>query len=114
MTFILHEIISFGRSVPWPNKIPTPQEQWECTKLVLLSYLSMELPMVNLGFLSITEWVGMQTYHVPFPSIKTTPPQIAAFFVFKDTFHYFAHQVLHYGPLYTHHKYSAPFELAAE
>ena len=45
--------------------------------------------------------------------------QIAIFFVFEDAFHYFAHQALHYGPLYKyihkiHHKYSAPFGLAAE
>ena len=63
-------------------------------------------------------------------------PQIALFFVFEDMFHYFgtrnpffnafafsrsslAHQALHWGPLYRHihklhHKYSAPFGLAAE
>lgn len=46
-------------------------------------------------------------------------PQIALFFIFEDIWHYFAHQALHYGPLYKrihklHHKYSAPFGLAAE
>jgi methylsterol monooxygenase len=45
--------------------------------------------------------------------------QIAIFFVMEDTFHYFAHRALHWGPLYKnihkiHHQYSAPFGLAAE
>jgi len=45
--------------------------------------------------------------------------QIIFFFFFEDAFHYVAHQALHYGPLYRnihkiHHKYSAPFGLAAE
>lgn len=45
--------------------------------------------------------------------------QIALFFIFEDAWHFFSHQALHYGPLYKHihkihHKYSAPFGLAAE
>lgn len=37
----------------------------------------------------------------------------------EDIWHYFTHQAMHYGPLYKHihkihHKYSAPFGLAAE
>ena len=30
-----------------PNKIPTAQEQWECTKQVLYSHFTIELPMVR-------------------------------------------------------------------
>ena len=52
----------FGRCIPWiiidaipyfrkwklqPNKIPTPQEQWECTKQVLFSHFMVELPVVR-------------------------------------------------------------------
>ncbi|KAJ7153079.1 hypothetical protein C8R43DRAFT_1096582 [Mycena crocata] len=133
MTFLLHEIIYFGRSIPWiiidaipyfrrwklqPSKIPTPQEQWECTKLVLFSHFTMELPVIWM-FHPMAEFVGMQTFQVPLPSLKTMVPQLALFFIFEDIFHYFAHQALHYGPLYKHihkihHKYSAPFGLAAE
>jgi methylsterol monooxygenase len=81
--------------------------------------------------------LGMTTWEVPFPEFKTMAIQIAFFFVFEDFFHwngtpitfYFdeqnkmkwnvAHQALHWGPLYRHihklhHKYSAPFGLAAE
>ncbi|KAJ7493670.1 C4-methyl sterol oxidase [Mycena latifolia] len=133
MTFLLHEIIYFGRSIPWiiidaipyfrrwklqPSKIPTAKEQWECTKLVLFSHFTIELPVIWL-FHPMAESVGMKTYQVPLPSLMTMAPQIAMFFVFEDMFHYFAHQALHYGPLYKHihkiyHKYSAPFGLAAE
>jgi methylsterol monooxygenase len=78
----------------------------------------------------------MKTYHVPFPSLKTMAPQVFFFFFFEDFFHFcgkhvftqnydlrltsnLAHQALHTGPLYKHihkihHKYSAPFGLAAE
>ncbi|KAF8206324.1 C-4 methyl sterol oxidase [Mycena galopus ATCC 62051] len=113
MTFPLHEIMYFGRSIPWiivdaipyfrrwklqAAKIPTPQEQWECTKLVLLSHFTVELPVIWL-FHPLATTLGMWTH--------------------EDMFPYFAHQALHYGPLYkhihkVHHKYSAPFGLAAE
>ncbi|PVF99385.1 hypothetical protein CPB86DRAFT_783753 [Serendipita vermifera] len=61
----------------------------------------------------------MQTWQVPFPHWQTAALQVAGFFVFEDFYHFVAHQALHYGPLYRHihklhHKYSAPFGLAAE
>ena len=30
-----------------PNKIPTAEEQWECTKQVLFSHFTIELPAVS-------------------------------------------------------------------
>jgi len=133
MSFLLHEIVYFGRCIPWividsipyfrqwklqPNKVPSAKEQWECTKLVLYSHFTIELPMIWF-FHPMAEMFGMSTWQVPFPSWKIMAPQIAFFFAFEDMFHYFAHQALHWGPLYKHihkihHKYSAPFGLAAE
>jgi len=133
MSFLLHEIVYFGRCVPWiiidampyfrkwklqANKVPTPEEQWACTKLVLYTHFTVELPLIWL-FHPTAESLGMKTYHVPFPSLKTMGPQIFFFFFFEDFFHFCAHQALHTGPLYKHihkihHKYSAPFGLAAE
>ncbi|KAH9927603.1 C4-methyl sterol oxidase [Fomitopsis serialis] len=133
MSFLLHEIVYFGRCIPWiiidsmpyfrkwklqANKIPSSQEQWECTKQVLYSHFTIELPMIWF-FHPMAEMFNMSTWQVPFPSWKIMAPQIALFFVFEDIFHYFAHQALHWGPLYKHihkihHKYSAPFGLAAE
>ena len=49
-------MVYFGRSIPWiiidaipyfrqwklqPNKVPTPAEQWACTKQVLFSHLRL-------------------------------------------------------------------------
>jgi methylsterol monooxygenase len=81
----------------------------------------------------------MSTWQVPLPDWRIAAVQIAIFFVYEDMFHYFgmfrltlcnecvgshdefyvAHQFLHWGPMYKHvhkihHKYSAPFGLAAE
>lgn len=81
MSFVMHEIVYFGRALPWvfidrihcfnkykiqnvllshynyprcwwsllkiqQQKIPTVQEQWSCTKLVLLSHFTVELPQI--------------------------------------------------------------------
>lgn len=110
----------FGRCVPWiiidampyfrkwklqVNKIPKPEEQWACTKLVLFTHFTVELPLVRLhpGDLNIDEttfslqiWLfhptaeslGMKTYHVPFPSLTTMAPQVFFFFFFEDFFHF--------------------------
>ncbi|KAI9455629.1 hypothetical protein HD554DRAFT_2317692 [Boletus coccyginus] len=101
MSFLIHEIVYFGclRKLQ-SNKIPTAAEQWECTKQVLFSHFTIELPAI---------WL----FH---PMAEMF---VAIFFVFEDMFHYFAHQALHWGPLYKHihklhHKYLAPFGLAAE
>ncbi|KAL0948231.1 hypothetical protein HGRIS_010831 [Hohenbuehelia grisea] len=132
-SFLLHEIVYFGRCIPWiiidaipyfrkwklqPAKVPTAQEQWECTKQVLFSHFTIELPAIWL-FHPLAEAIGMSTYQVPLPSWQTMLPQIAFCFIFEDFFHFVAHQALHTGPLYKHihkihHKYSAPFGLAAE
>ncbi|KAJ6450165.1 hypothetical protein C8R45DRAFT_1128165 [Mycena sanguinolenta] len=132
LTFLLHEIVYFGRCIPWiiidaipyfrrwklqPAKVPTPQEQWNCTKLLLFSHFTVELPVIWL-FHPVAEALGMRMHQVPLPGFREWVPQVALFFVFEDMFHYFAHQALHYGPLYkhihkVHHKYSAPFGLAA-
>jgi methylsterol monooxygenase len=132
-SFIMHEVVYFGRCIPWiivdaipyfrrwklqPNKIPTKGEQWECTKQVLFSHFAVEAPLIWM-FHPICELFGLATWQVPFPSWQTQLPQLAFFFVFEDMFHYFAHQALHTGRLYKmihkiHHKYSAPFGLAAE
>jgi len=133
MSFVLHEVVYFGRCIPWmimdatpyfrkwklqPNKIPSLKEQWECTRLVLLTHFTVELPQIWL-FHPLAESIGMETWQVPFPSFKTMAPQVLLFFILEDAWHYCSHQALHYGPLYRrihklHHKYSAPFGLAAE
>lgn len=132
MSFIFHELVYFGRSIPWViidripyfnkykiqgQKIPTVKEQWNCTKLVLFSHFTVELPQIWL-FHPLAKACGMNT-DVPFPSWQTIFFQVAVFFVLEDTWHYWMHRLFHWGPFYKyihkiHHHYSAPFGLAAE
>ncbi|KZV60124.1 C-4 methyl sterol oxidase [Peniophora sp. CONT] len=132
-SFLLHETVYFGRCIPWiiidaipyfrkwkiqQEKIPTPAEQWECTRSVLFAHFTVEAPLIVL-FDPVAQLLHMRTWQVPFPTIWEALPQIAFFFFFEDMFHYFNHQLLHTPLLYKHihkihHKYSAPFGLAAE
>src|SRR5690242_20575119 len=94
MSFVMHEIVYFGRSLPWViidqipwfnrykiqwSKIPTAAEQWACTRLVLLSHLTVELPQIWL-FHPMAKACGMET-GVPFPAWTTMALHIAIFFV---------------------------------
>ncbi|KAK3390410.1 methylsterol monooxygenase [Podospora didyma] len=132
MSFVLHEVVYFGRSLPWMiidaipyfnkyklqnQKVPTWREQAECAALVLLQHCTVELPQIWL-FHPIATFFGME-FGVPFPSLAKMALHIAIFFVLEDTWHYWLHRALHYGPLYKnihklHHTYSAPFGLVAE
>ena len=78
----------------------TPQEQWECTKIVLCSHFMVELPTVSLFcllirsswklflkiwlFHPVAETLGMATWQVPFPSWKAVVLQNLLFFSFED------------------------------
>jgi methylsterol monooxygenase len=130
--FITHEVVYFGRCIPWfiidkipyfnqwkiqPTKIPSNQEQWECFKAVLKSHLLVEVfpiwffhPLCSKLKISIS---------VPFPSATVNFLQVCFFFVCEDMWHYWAHRLFHIGWFYKnihkqHHKYAAPFGLAAE
>lgn len=61
MAFTMHELVYFGRALPWyiidkipamrkykiqNQKIPTPQEQWQCTRWVLTCHFTIELPQI--------------------------------------------------------------------
>ncbi|KAL8286299.1 hypothetical protein RQP46_004787 [Phenoliferia psychrophenolica] len=135
LAFVMHEVVYFGRCIPWmlvdkygqswahkyklqEAKMPTAKQQWECTKYVLKTHFSVELPQIYL-FHPMATSVGMKTWEVPFPSFTTMAAQIALFFVMEDAWHYCAHRLLHHKALYKHihklhHEFSAPFGLAAE
>lgn len=78
------------------NKVPTNAQMWKCTKLVLLTHFTVELPQIW-SFHPLATWFGLQTYQVPFSPLWLMVMQIAIFFVLEDTWHYFAHRALHYG-----------------
>ncbi|KAF9784216.1 hypothetical protein IL306_007989 [Fusarium sp. DS 682] len=132
MSFVLHELVYFGRCIPYmmmdyipyfqqfriqKQKVPTLKEQWDCAAIVLISHFTAELPQIWF-FHPIATYLGMD-YGVPFPPVWKMALQIAVCFVMEDAWHYWFHRALHYGPLYKaihkmHHTYSAPFGLAAE
>ncbi|KAK8253903.1 fatty acid hydroxylase superfamily-domain-containing protein [Phyllosticta capitalensis] len=133
MSFVMHEVVYFGRSLPWiiidfipyfnkykiqNQKIPTAKEQWSCALYVLLSHFTVELPQIWL-FHPMAQFFGLET-GVPFPSLLKMAYQIAIFFVLEDSWHYWTHRAMHVFPyLYKnihkiHHYYSAPFGMAAE
>ena len=70
-------------------------------------------------FHPMATYFGMETWQVPFPSPLVMAAQITLFFFMEDTWHYWAHRLMHHRRLYKyvhkiHHEYSAPFGLAAE
>ncbi|KAM5368668.1 hypothetical protein ACJZ2D_009440 [Fusarium nematophilum] len=80
MSFILHELVYFGRCVPYmimdwipffnrykiqAQKMPTLKEQWDCAAIVLVSHFTAELPQIWF-FHPIATYFGME-YGVHFP-----------------------------------------------
>ncbi|KAL5357586.1 fatty acid hydroxylase superfamily-domain-containing protein [Aspergillus floccosus] len=134
ITFVAHELIYFGRCVPWiiadalPSifrryKIqdqkapPSASDQWTCVKYILAIHFIVELPLIVL-FHPMMDLCGLQ-YTLPFPALKIVAAQIVMFFLVEDTYHYWLHRAFHWGPLYrrvhrVHHQYAAPFGLTAE
>ncbi|PIG87433.1 C-4 methylsterol oxidase [Aspergillus arachidicola] len=144
LPWVFIDSLGFSGDTRFKVKVPSLREQWDCAKFVLLSHFTVELPQIwyvptldggvfDLMFASrarlssngssrlfhpMAQFCGLST-SIPFPSLWTMAYQIAIFFVMEDTWHYFFHRALHWGPLYKaihkiHHQYSAPFGLAAE
>ncbi|KAJ3034890.1 C-4 sterol methyl oxidase [Rhizophlyctis rosea] len=131
--FLWHEFVFFARFLPYficdyipqlrkykiqDNKENNAELYWKCIKHVLISQLTIQLPMMML-FHPAATFLGMKFLVVPFPSWQRITLSCIFFTIAEDTYHYFAHRLLHYGSLYKkfhklHHEYSAPFGLAAE
>ncbi|KAF5099248.1 hypothetical protein D0Z03_001065 [Geotrichum reessii] len=129
---VIHEIVYFGRSAPWffldfipyfrkyriqKNKAPSAAEQLECLKDVLIAHTFVEAVPI-FAFQPICTFFDIDI-SANFPALKDFLLQITVFFFMEDTWHYWFHRALHYGPLYKHihkqhHKYAAPFGLTAE
>lgn len=130
--FLTHELTYFGRCLPWiiidhlpffqrwkiqATKVPSDKEQWECFKSVIKLHLMVEALPIWL-FHPFCAQLGISV-DVPFPSAKVMASQIVLFFICEDFWHYWAHRLFHHGWFYKHihkqhHRYAAPFGLAAE
>ncbi|KAI8911490.1 hypothetical protein EDD86DRAFT_202536 [Gorgonomyces haynaldii] len=131
--FIWHEIVFFGRYLPFwiadqipffqqyriqPDKIVTSKEWWYCTTHVIWWQFVIQLPMM-MTFHPIAMYLGMKFLEVPFPSLWTIFYQNMWFIFNEDWWQYWMHRAMHWGPFYKHihkmhHKYSAPFGIASE
>ncbi|KAL7274279.1 C-4 sterol methyl oxidase [Rhizina undulata] len=131
-TLVFHEVGYFGQALVWwvidrtpafrKYKIqaedpPSDAVQWECIKEVLKSHFTIELPLV-LFLHPMSEYLGMPI-RAAFPSFKEIAIPCAVFFVLEDTYNYWMHRLLHWGPFYRaihkkHHKYAAPFGFSAQ
>lgn len=132
MFLVIHEIVYFGRSLPWyildcipafkkykiqDTKYASNAEQLECLRNVLVAHAFVEAVPI-FAFQPICQFFDIDI-SANFPTLRTFCMQMAAFFLMEDTWHYWFHRALHIGPLYKHihkqhHRYAAPFGLTAE
>ena len=140
----MHEFVYFGRSIPWIIIDALPYfRRWKLQDVPSLVHPRSNTDHVDQNpytrrsmdvykVCPATTFHGRVTSDIPVPSNSSllwsshrcSLPRhhdhgIAIFVVMEDTFHYWAHRGLHWGPLYKnihkiHHQYSAPFGLAAE
>ncbi|KAI9347801.1 C-4 methyl sterol oxidase [Zopfochytrium polystomum] len=130
--FAVHETVYFGRFVPYwiMDHIPYFQQYkiqglpakssdvYRVTIHALKSQIFVQLPML-VGFYGLCSLLDIPIYEVPFPPLSTIVLQQAYFILWEDTFHYWCHRAMHWGPLYKyihkmHHEFQAPFGLTAE
>ncbi|SGZ48958.1 CIC11C00000001399 [Sungouiella intermedia] len=114
---IIERIPYFNKYKIQDTKLPDNKEQWECLKSVLISHFMVEAFPIWF-FHPIAVKIGM-TFDIPFPSWTKIALHLSIFFVLEDAWHYWFHRGLHYGVFYKyihkqHHRYAAPFGLAAE
>lgn len=102
------------------NKQHTLAEQWKCLKQVLFSKSFIYLPLI-MALFYVVKTIGL---HVPYdyasmPTWYSMIPRMLFCLACEDTWHYWAHRLLHhprlYGPIHKmHHTFNVPFGLAAE
>ncbi|KAK7958210.1 C-4 methylsterol oxidase [Apiospora saccharicola] len=138
MSFVMHEVFYFGRCIPWMIIDRTPffnRYKIQNTDIKFAAKNPYHEGAVGVRQLGPPEPLYCRVApDLAFPPHcdflrhglrRALPPlwkmamHIAIFFVMEDTWHYWLHRALHYGPLYKnihklHHTYSAPFGLAAE
>jgi len=130
--FAWHEFVFFGRFLPYyicdfipalrkykiqEAKAATPDMYRRVIKHVFISQLTTQLPMM-MAFHPVAILMGMK-FLDRFPPLSTMAVSCLFCMIAEDTYHYFAHRLLHWGVLYKrihklHHEYSAPFGIAAE
>jgi len=131
-TFFIHEIIYFGRYIPFyicdhvpalrkykiqQDKSVSAEMYWRCLKGLAFSHIVVQLPMM-LAFHSVVEKIGMKMA-LPLPPLWKIAFQCIIFLIIEDCWEYWSHRIFHWGPLYKyihkqHHEFQAPFGLVGE
>jgi methylsterol monooxygenase len=73
------------------DKVASAQQQWQCTRYVLYTHFTIELPQIW-AFHPLAEYFGIAMHEVPFPKWTKILAQVALFFVLEDTWHYWTHR----------------------
>jgi len=115
--FIAEHIPSLQKYKIQKDKRSTTEMKWKCFWTVLWGDVWPQLPMM-LFVEPVFIYMGSR-FDVPFPDWKHTAMLVLMFFVVEDTYFYWVHRLLHWGPFYTlihkvHHAHTAPFGMAAE
>jgi len=102
------------------NKQHTLAEQWKCLRQVLFSKSFIYLPLIIVLFYAV-HFIGLVVPYdyASMPTWYSMIPRMVFCLVCEDTWHYWAHRLLHhpklYGPIHKmHHTFNIPFGLAAE
>lgn len=131
-TFFLHLFLYFGiyslyfflESMPsmqkyriQQDKKPTEEMRWNAFIKILWGDIWPQLPMMFLTYPTLT-WLGSRM-EPPYPSWLEMGMYIGLFFLAEDTWFYWIHRLLHWGPFYKyihkiHHEHTFPFGMVAE
>lgn len=115
--FIAERIPSLQKYKIQKEKNATPEMKWNCFWEVIKADIIPQLPMMCFVH-PVFVFMGARL-ELPFPTWGDTFLKVFIFFVIEDTWFYWVHRALHWGPLYTyihkmHHHHTYPFGLAAE
>jgi len=101
------------------NKQHTLAEQWECLRRVAVAKSCIYLPLIMALFYAV-KYLGLSvpyTYET-MPAWYSILPRMLFCLICEDTWHFWAHRMLHHPKLYwihkLHHQFNVPFGLAAE
>lgn len=119
LPFFLMDCLKLQSSTPFKiqkNNYATTRQVLTGTKQVLISFVTVILPMLLFGGFVIRD-LGIKR-DGPWPSGYTVAVQIVLFFIVEDYLNYWIHRWLHTPWLYrhvhsVHHIYDAPFSIVA-
>eukprot|EP00298_Acanthocystis_sp_HF-20_P002717 c1309_g1_i1.p1 GENE.c1309_g1_i1~~c1309_g1_i1.p1 ORF type:complete len:265 (-),score=78.09 c1309_g1_i1:30-824(-) len=116
--FLLQFFKIFEKYKIQPTKNTTVVEQGEVFGLVVLSQLFIQSPLL-VGNYFFVVMMDIPTSYELIPGYTSIALRLLGCVVLEDTWHYFAHRLLHHKLLYKHihkihHTYTAPFSFTTE